>query len=98
MGAIAAQSGRDALMDAMIANYEGTLAVQNFRQEARMLRAQAKETKKMAGWAMATSLLGATRGAYGSFRDYKAASPSAVMDRSVVDDISPNGPNLLRGI
>lgn len=99
MGAIARQSGRDAMLDSMNIRYEGMIQRENFLQEAKMLRAQAKQTKFYAGWALATSMLGVTAGAYGNLSKASAmsgSSPSNVMQNSVVGKVSPDGPNLLR--
>lgn len=98
MGQIAQQSGRDAMLDSMNIRYEGMLQRENLKYQARALRAQAKQTKYYAGWALATSLMQSTAGAYGGFQQAQAvntAAPSNVMRNSVIPRVDPNAPSLI---
>ena len=94
MGAIAAQSGRDAEMDALNIRYEGGLRETSLREEATQQNWQAKQLRKGAKLALATSFLGAAASGYGAYagaggliKGPGAAGPGGIMNKSALSKI-----------
>jgi hypothetical protein len=94
MGAIAAQSGRDAEMDALNIRYEGGLRETSLREEANQQNWQAKQLRKGAKLALATSFLGAAASGYGAYagaggliKGPGAAGPGGIMNKSALSKI-----------
>ncbi len=90
MGALAAQSGRDAELDALNIRYEGGLRKTSLLEEAKQQKWQARQLRRGARLALATSVLGAAASGYGSYAGAGGLSgpgPSGVMKNSVIPKI-----------
>jgi hypothetical protein len=103
MSALAAQSGRDAEMDALNIRYEGGLRETSLREEATQQNWQAKQLRKGAKTAIATSYLKGAASAYGTFMSAGgagalgpgAAGPGGIMNKSAISKIGgTSGGNL----
>lgn len=90
MGALAAQSGRDAEMDALNIRYEGGLRQTSLLEEAKQLKWQARQMRRGAKMALATSFLSAAASGYGAYAGaggMSGAGPGGVMKNSVIPKI-----------